>query len=85
MDFPPDIRGGSPASTRDPRGPKILAKTIYRELRQSGLAEEEVMSLAGELLSLVATEMKDRRRDAPKSPGAALGRAAEPVEPLVAR
>jgi hypothetical protein len=63
MDLPSDIRAGAPPSgARDPRGPLILARTIYRELRQSGLGEEEVMSIAGELLSLVAAEMKDRRR-----------------------
>ena len=47
----------------DPRALRILAKTIYRELRQGGLAEEDVMSLAGELLSLVTCEVKDRRRN----------------------
>ena len=48
--------------SRDPRALRILAKTIYRELRQGGLAEEDVMSLAGELLSLVTCDVKDRRR-----------------------
>jgi hypothetical protein len=50
------------AASHDPRALRILAKSIYRELRQGGLAEEDVMSLAGELLSLVAGEVKDRRR-----------------------
>ncbi len=49
-------------ASREPRSLRILAKTIYRELRQSGLAEEDVMSVAGELLSLVAGEVKDRRQ-----------------------
>jgi hypothetical protein len=57
---------GSPAelgdASHDPRALRILAKSIYRELRQGGLLEEDVMSIAGELLSLVAGEMKDRRR-----------------------
>ena len=39
----------------------ILAKTIYRELRASGYAERDVMALAGELLGIVATEVKGRR------------------------
>src|SRR5689334_19102243 len=55
---PADLRQAS----HDPRALGILAKTIYRDLRQSGLLEEDVMSLAGELLSLVAGEVKDRRR-----------------------
>jgi xanthine/CO dehydrogenase XdhC/CoxF family maturation factor len=49
-------------ASRDPRALRILAKSIYRELRGGGLAEEDVMSIAGELLSLVAGEVKDRRR-----------------------
>jgi len=49
-------------ASRDPRALRILAKTIYRDLRRSGLREEDVMSVAGELLSLVAGEVKDRRR-----------------------
>ncbi len=48
-------------ASRDPRALRILAKTIYREMRQGGLAEEDVMAVAGELLSLVAGDMKDRR------------------------
>jgi hypothetical protein len=55
------------AASHDPRALRILAKTIYRELRQGGLAEEDVMSVAGELLSLVAGEVKDRRRTDPST------------------
>jgi hypothetical protein len=51
---------------RDPRALAILAKTIYRELRASGYAERDVMTLASELLGMVATEVKGRR---PPSPG----------------
>jgi hypothetical protein len=55
------------ASTgHDPRALTILAKTIYRELRGEGFAANEVMTLASELLELVASEVKDRR-DAPES------------------
>lgn len=48
-------------TSSDPRALKILAKTIYRELRSSGYAEKDVMSLAGELLGLIASEVRDRR------------------------
>jgi hypothetical protein len=51
-------------ASHDPRALRILAKSIYKELRQGGLMEEDVMSIAGELLSLVAGEVKDRRRPA---------------------
>jgi hypothetical protein len=50
--------------TRDPKALAILAKTIYRELRSSGYAERDVMTLAGELLGMVATEVKGRREPA---------------------
>jgi hypothetical protein len=46
---------------RDPKALAILAKTIYRELRASGYAEKDVMALAGELLGMVASEVKGRR------------------------
>lgn len=46
---------------RDPRALRILAKSIYRELRQGGLVEEDVLSVAGELLGLVTSEVKDRQ------------------------
>jgi hypothetical protein len=48
------------SSKRDARAVKILAKTIYRELRTSGLDEKDVLSLAGELLGLVSSEVRSR-------------------------
>jgi len=55
--------GGQPYAyaSRDPRALRILAKTIYREMRTAGLTEEDLMSVASEMLSLVATDMRDRR------------------------
>ena len=49
------------AGPRDSKALAILAKTIYRELRASGYAERDVMALAGELLGMVAAEVKGRR------------------------
>jgi hypothetical protein len=46
---------------RDPRALRILAKSIYRELRAGGLSEGDVMAVSGELLHFVALDMKDRR------------------------
>ncbi len=48
-------------SPRDPRAVAILAKTIYRELRSSGYCEKDVMSLASELLGIVASDLQGRR------------------------
>lgn len=47
-----------PSSNRSPRSSKILAKTIYRELRTSGVAERDVLAIASEMLRLVADEMR---------------------------
>jgi xanthine/CO dehydrogenase XdhC/CoxF family maturation factor len=49
-------------AARDPRALRILAKSIYRDLRGGGLAEEDVMAIAGDLLGLIAGDVKDRRR-----------------------
>ena len=43
----------------DPRRPRILAKTIYRELRSSGLEEREVLAIATAMLALVAADMRE--------------------------
>ena len=43
---------------RDPRAIAILAKTIYRELRSSGYTERDVIALAGELVGMVASDVK---------------------------
>lgn len=58
MALPFDV---SPAS-RDSRTLTILAKTIYRELRASGYSERDVMALAGEMLGIVANEVKEKRQ-----------------------
>jgi len=57
MALPFDVNPG----VRDSKALAILAKTIYRELRASGYVERDVMALAGELLGMVATEVKGRR------------------------
>jgi hypothetical protein len=46
---------------RDPRALRIIAKSIHKEMRANGYAEEDVVRLASELLDLVATEKKERR------------------------
>jgi hypothetical protein len=46
---------------RDSRALAILAKTIYRELRAGGYEQRDVVTLAGELLGMVAAEVQERR------------------------
>lgn len=48
---------------RDPRAVRILAKNIYREFRANGFSEQDVLSLAGELLALVTREVQEQRAD----------------------
>ena len=55
-----DAARPDPAQTRDARAVPILAKTIYRELKQSGLSEEDIMGVASELLSQVASGLRAR-------------------------
>jgi len=47
---------------RDSRALPILAKTIFRELKQSGLSEEDIMGVASELLAQVASGLRARPR-----------------------
>jgi hypothetical protein len=37
--------------------PAALARATYQELRKSGLSDLDIMSFAGEVLDLVATEV----------------------------
>jgi hypothetical protein len=46
------------AAEDDPRRTRILAKTIYRELRTNGLDERAVLALATDLLGLVAEDIR---------------------------
>lgn len=50
----------STVGPRDARAVPILAKTIYRELKQSGMSEEDIMGIASELLAQVATGLRER-------------------------
>lgn len=43
---------------KDPRTVEVIAKDVYRELRRSGFSERDVLSLAGELLSLVTHDVR---------------------------
>jgi hypothetical protein len=45
----------------DPKAVAILAKNIYREFRAGGFTERDVMALAGELLALVTSEVRNER------------------------
>ena len=48
----------SPNPTPDSRGLKIIAKSIYKELRTQGYDAKQVVGLATELISLVTAELE---------------------------
>jgi len=49
------------SNLHDPRTLRILAKSMYRELRDRGYGEQQVVAFAGELLGLVSCEVRERR------------------------
>ena len=51
----------SKTSEGDPKAVAILAKNIYREFRAGGFSERDVMALAGELLALVTSDVRNER------------------------
>ena len=51
------------ANKHDQRSVSIFAKSIYRELRTSGFNESDVMALAGELLALLTSDVRNQSVD----------------------
>lgn len=47
------------------RARELVAKSIYRDLTEGGFDERDVMAVAGELLSLVASGVRARRDGSP--------------------
>ncbi|MCB9658853.1 MAG: hypothetical protein R3B40_01650 [Polyangiales bacterium] len=43
----------------DERGVKILAKSVYKQLKQSGASRAEIVGFTNAMLELVTTEMRD--------------------------
>lgn len=63
MNVQPDtLPSEATAPVRDSRAVQILAKTIFRELKQSGLSEEQIMGVASELLAQVASGLRARTK-----------------------
>lgn len=43
--------------------PEALARSLYGKLRAEGLNENDIMAFVGELMGLVASEMRDKSTD----------------------
>jgi len=48
----------SVATRSDQRAVRIFARSIYKELRSNGYSDKEVMELAGELISLLTSDVR---------------------------
>jgi uncharacterized protein YoaH (UPF0181 family) len=53
----------------DQRGPKILARTFFNQLRASGYSRNQVIGIATELIELVASEIRQAHQSAPAVEG----------------
>ena len=53
----------------DNKGTKILAKSLFKELRSNGYAPNQILSLSTELIDLVTQHLKDGQQgvEAPAS------------------
>ena len=47
-----------------PRALRILAKSVFRELKSSGYKRAEILAFATEMLSLVSTDLQGGEADA---------------------
>jgi hypothetical protein len=48
----------------DNRGTKILAKSLFKELRGNGYSTNQILSLSTELIDLVTQDLKDEHAQA---------------------
>ena len=46
------------ASRQDPRAARILARTLYRDMTENGLSQEQILAVTTELIGMVANELK---------------------------
>lgn len=60
----------------DAKGTKILAKSLFKELRGNGYSTQQILSLSTELIELVTQDIRAAESDAPIPPS---------VEPQAAR
>ena len=51
--------------TLDVKGTKILAKSLFKELRGNGYSPNQILSLSTELIDLVTQNLKSQGEDLP--------------------
>jgi hypothetical protein len=52
------------AQAADARGVRIIAKSVYRELRNSGHSRSDIVVFTNAVLELVTTELRDAQEAA---------------------
>jgi hypothetical protein len=58
-------RTSQPAQPTEPRALRILAKSVFRELKTSGYGRSDIVAFATEMLSLVSSDLREDT-DAPR-------------------
>lgn len=62
MKSPPNF--GDTSLSTDQKGPRILARTFFTQLRASGYTPHQIIGIATELLDLVTEELKQGEKAA---------------------
>jgi hypothetical protein len=52
---------GGRSEAPDAKAARLLARSLFQDLRGRGYTDEHVLALTSELLGLVASELRDRR------------------------
>lgn len=52
------------STQQSPRALRILAKSVFRELKSSGYSRSDIVAFATEMLSLVSSDLRDERTEA---------------------
>jgi hypothetical protein len=50
----------SDTAPTDAKGVSILARSLFRQMREQGFTEEQIIGLSSELIQLVSEDMKGR-------------------------
>ncbi len=53
----------TPAGAAEPRALRILAKSVFRELKTTGYSRSDIVSFATEVLSLVSSDIRGESVD----------------------
>src|SRR5262245_28438834 len=54
------------ASRQDPRAARILARTLYRDMTENGLTQEQILAVTTELIGLVTNELASVEEEVPQ-------------------